>query len=388
MSLSRKRNRQIATGLGTVIGLIIVFTFVVSLINPGVVSTNDVEDFPTFTPPGTELPPPDPNPNLSGEPPYVHSSGYFQTFMPAGGDWSVSEDAGAQSDTVLSVVFQSGQRLAVIHNYIRRGVEVESAESLSREYLTETHFAEAWIGYESWQETARTVGEDRVTTDFALVSGGTEYLGRDITRLGENGWTFVTRLVVPANNPGLLDTLERYVVPAFVGYPQLQTLPARWPTYVDQALGYLFKRPAEWQLVAGGEGSPATFTPAGDADAGMVRVWAEEGRALDGAGDAEAWLLELVPGAEVIGTDPLARGEASGFQVAYTFRDLDGDPRSGLFVALRRADGWAQAANLQVRDPDVNLLEGASLDEPLANARRAVVEGFIPLPQADAAPAP
>lgn len=388
MSLSRKRNRQIATGLGTLIGLIIVFTFVISLINPGVVSTDDVEDFPTFTPPGTELPPPDPNPALDGEPPYVHSSGFFQTFMPAGDDWSVFEDAGAQSDTVLSVVFQSGQRLAVIHNYIRRGVEVESVESLSQEYLTDAHFAESWIDYESWEETGRTVGEGSVTTEFALVSGGTEYLGRDITRLGENEWTFVTRLVVPGNNPGLLDTLEGYVVPVFVGYPQLQTLPYQWPTYADHELRYLFKRPAEWRLVAGGAGSPATFTPASDADLGMVRVWAEEGRALDGAGDAEAWLLEVVPGAEVIGIDPLAHGEASGFQVAYGFRDRDGDLRSGLFVALGRVDGWAQAANLQVREADVNLLEGAALDAPLADARRAVVEGFIPLPQDGAAPAP
>lgn len=381
MSYARKRNQRIATGIGTLIGVIIIFTFVISLINPGLGSTDDSDVFPTFTPRGTELPPPDPNPALQGEPPYVHSSGYFQTFRPAGADWTAFEDSSAQTDTVLSVVFQSGQRLAVIHNYIRRGVEVESAEALSQTYLTGAHFAEAWIDYDSWTETGRAIGDDAVTTDFALVSQQNEYLGRDITRLGENGWTYVTRLVVPGNNPGLLDTLEGYVQPAFFGYPELQSLPHEWPTYVDPQLGLLLKRPASWQLVAGGPGQRATFAPASEPDSGMIRVWTEEGRALEGAGDAEAWLAEVVPSAEVIGTDPLQHGAARGFQVAYSFRDLDGDARSGLFVALLRADGWAQAANLQLRQADANLLEGASLDPALADARRAVVEGFVPQPQ-------
>lgn len=381
MSYSRKRNRRLATALGTVIGLVIVFTFVISLINPGVVTTDESELFPTFTPRGTELPPPDPSLNPSGEPPYVHSSGYFQTFRPPARDWIASEDVGAQSDTVLSVVFQNSERLAVVHNYIRRGVEVASVEALNSEYLTDAHFAESWVDYESWEETGRSVGEESVTTDFELVSGQLDYLGRDITRLGENGWVFVTRLVVPGNNPGLLDTLESYVVPAFEALP-LQGLPFDWPTYADAELGYLFKRPVGWRLVAGTPGHPVTFAPADGADRGMVRVWAEEGRALDGAGDAEAWLAELVPSAEVIGIDPLQRGDAGGFQVAYSFRDLDGDPRSGLFVALQRPDGWVQAANLQVREADANLLEGASLEGALADARRAVVEGFVPWAQA------
>lgn len=381
MSYSRKRNQRIATGIGTLIGAVIIITFVLSLINPGLGTTEDVGTFPTFTLPGTELPPPDPNPALGGEPPYVHSSGYFQTFRPSGADWSAFEDAGAQSESVLSVVFQSGQRLAVIHNYIRRGVEVESAGSLSETYLTAAHFADAWIDYERWTETGRQIGADTVTTDFALVSGELEYLGRDLTRLGGDGWLYVTRLVVPGNNPGLLDTLEAYIQPVFFGYPQLQTLPYQWPTYADPQSGLLFKRPADWQRVAGGVGQPVTFAPASDPDAGLVRVWAEAGRALQGAGDAEAWLAELVPSAQVIGTDPLTHDDANGFQVAYSFRDLEGDPRSGLLVALRRADGRAQAANLQVRQADVNLLEGASLEGALADVRRAVVEGFIPQPQ-------
>ncbi len=386
MSLSRKRNRQIATGIGTLIGVIIIFTFVVSLINPGLGATSDPEVIPTWTPGRTELPPPDPNPALGGEPPYVHSSGYFQTFMPAGSDWVSYEDPASQDDSFVSVVIQSGQRLAVIHNYIRRGVEIESGESLSSTYLTDAHFADAWIDYDRWTETGRVVEDNAVVTSFELVSGGNEYLGRDITRLGDDGWLYVTRLVVPANNPGLLDTLEGYVRPAFFGYPQLQALPRRWPAYADPEYGFVFKAPEGWQRVAGDVGRPATFSPTSDPDSALVRVWAEPERTLDGAGDVEAWLAELVPSAEVIGTDPLQQGQAQGFQVAYQFRDPDGDPRSGLLVALRRPDGSVQAANLQVRQAEVNLLEGAALDGLLADARRAVVEGFIPLPVAGEPP--
>ena len=47
----------------------------------------------------------------------------FQTFRPPP---EIDASKIAQSDTVLSVVFQNSERLAVVHNYIRRGVEVAS----------------------------------------------------------------------------------------------------------------------------------------------------------------------------------------------------------------------------------------------------------------------
>ncbi len=55
MSLSRKRAQRRATMIGVVIGFIIIFTFVISLIAPdlGSRSSNNNIDFPTLTPFGT-----------------------------------------------------------------------------------------------------------------------------------------------------------------------------------------------------------------------------------------------------------------------------------------------------------------------------------------------
>jgi hypothetical protein len=126
MSLSRKRSHQRATALGVVVGLVVIFTFVIGLINPdlGSRSTSSSNSSVTDTPSATKVivPTPDPDPHLGGELPYIHSSGYFQTFRPAGSDWVFDEGESVNASTSAKVVIQSPQRLVVIHNYIQPGV--------------------------------------------------------------------------------------------------------------------------------------------------------------------------------------------------------------------------------------------------------------------------
>jgi len=389
MSVSRKRNRRRMTFLGALIGVIIIFTFVISLISPGTFQSTSDDDFPTLTPYGTlpsptqiVLPTPEANPQLEGELPYIHSSGAFQTFKPAGSDWFVDELATLTDTSTARVVIQSSSRLAVIHNYIQPGVAYESLDDLSSTYLTNQYFTSAWQDYDSWELTGREITDRAVIVNFNLRSGGNEYLGRDITRL-EGTTLYVTRLVVPANNPPLLEKLAALVSATFTGFPSLQALPREWPAYHDQVLGTILKHPAGWQQVAGGPGRPVTFTVPADGGEARVRLSAEPDLRLDDAAAAEAWVAEeseTRSGVTILASAPVDHDSGSGYQVAYTFTDTAGDTHSGLAVLLNGAGGTLAVADLQADPPDINFIEDAELAPAYDEARRALVEGFMILP--------
>lgn len=386
MFVSKKRSRQSATLLGAIIGLMVIFTFVIALINPniGSQSSDSSESQPLATPEPTRLvvPTPDPDPQLGGERPYIHSSGLFQTFRPAGEDWVIDERLPGESTptttSLARVVIQSGTRLVVIHNYIQPGKEYESLESLSQNFITAEHFAQDWYAYDRWQEVSRTVTESSVVVTLDLEYQTAKYRAISTYQLAGD-WLMVSRLVVPANNPGLLDLLQQLMGTSFVLYDELLALPLEWPAYIDQQLGTLFKRPAAWEVVAGGEGRPVTF--ADSAGLGRVYLLTVPDRALTSAEEAEAWVTEQHPDASILGSAPVEHQHGSGFEVAYRYRDEKGDTHSGLMVLLNDADGTLYAANAQIDPPDVNLLDEAVLSGDLLDIRRAVVEGFIVLPE-------
>jgi hypothetical protein len=386
MSLARKRTQRRATFIGALIGFIIIFTFVISLIAPdrrrG--SSSSGGTYPTLTPYGTPPPPtqviiptPELDPQLEGELPYIHSTGLFQTFRPAGSDWFVNESQGAESTT--SVVIQSPARLAVIHNYIRPGVQYETPESLSTEFLNEAHFVDAWAEYDSWLETGRTITGDHVIVNFDLMSDGNQYLGRAIAWV-EDGWLYISRLVVPANNPALLDLLQSLVIPAFRGYSQLQILPQSWPAYIDQELGFLLKHPSGWQIVAGGKERPVTFNVPAEEGKTAVRVWTVPDRVVGSDQQAEAWLTETEPTATALALEPVEHGMGTGYQIAYAYRDTAGDPHSGLMMLLNDASGTLFVANLQSTPAGTNWLDAESLSEQDGETAQALINGFVVLP--------
>jgi hypothetical protein len=369
--------------------VMIIFTFVIGLVSPGTFQTTSEDDFPTVTPFGTLPPPtqmilptPELNPRLEGELPYIHSSGAFQTFKPAGSDWYVDELPTLSDTSTARVVIQSSSRLAVIHNYLQPGVVYESLQDLSDTYLTNPYFTSAWQDYDSWEITGREITERAVIVNFNLRSNGNDYLGRDITRL--DGTTlFVTRLVVPANNPPLLEKLAGLVTANFTGYPALQALPQAWPAYHDQSLGLILKYPAAWSQVAGGPGRPVTFTVPNDDGEARARLSVEQDDRLDDATAAEAWIAqesELRSGVTVLASAPVEHDSGSGYQVAYTFTDTAGDTHSGLAVLLNNEAGMLAVADLQVDPPDINFIEDAELAPAYDEARRALVEGFMILP--------
>ncbi|MBN2306225.1 MAG: hypothetical protein JXQ72_17210 [Anaerolineae bacterium] len=389
MSYKRKRNRQITRIVGSLIGIVLVFTFVLSLLNIDSANNNSPDDFPTVTPYGTPvplptntpviIPTPNPDPQLVSGPVYVHGSGYFQAIQPVGEDWIVNENPGGAS-TFASVAIQNLKWLAVILHEVQPGVEYETFDSLSENYLTTAYFANVWSEYDSWRETGRTVTGNAVTVDFALVLTENDYLGQTIMWL-DNGWLYSTRLVTPANNPDLLALLADRALSAFKGYHDLQDLPQTWPVYLDRELGYLIKRPSYWRALAGDVGRPVTFSSSPENAAQRVRIWTEPDRPLASEEDVTAWLAKADPVREPLAITETVRETGSGYTVAYTYRDTKGDPHSGLITLLNDAAGTLYAADFQAESPGINLLdeiEGLSALD--IEARNAVANGFMILP--------
>jgi len=387
-SYSKKRNQRRATMIGALIGVMVIAGFLITLIAPDLGQRSTAGNPPAATPFGT-LPPatqivvptPDPNPQLAGALPYIHSSGLFQTFRPAGSDWLVSESDLQGADSIASVVFRSAARLALFHNYIQPGVEYESLEALSAGFLTAEHYQTAWNAYDGWQETGRQITPDGVVTDFALQASGSDYLGRSVTRL-DRSWLYVTRIVVPANNAPLLDMLDRYLRAYFVGYPAMQALPVAWPAFVDQQLGYALKHPADWSLLAGGNGRPATLSAATASGQHTVRLHSVLDGTVTNEQAARDWLAQEVPGATLLGLEPLTITLEGGYLLAYTFTDAQGNPQSGLAVLLNNDEGRLLVANARIDSPDANLLSADTTPPDLADLRRALTEGFLALPPA------
>ncbi len=387
MSLSRKRSRQRATLVGAAIGVVIIVTFVLSLIAPGAsprTTTTSDDLLATPLPTALVVPTPEPDPQVEGETPYIHSSGLFRAFRPAGQDWTVDERASVGASTVASVVIQSGRRLVVVHNYIRPHVEYETPQALSENFLTVQHFAGAWQDYEHWEETARSLQADKVIVDFKLQQLGVNYIAR-VAYWVQDGWLFVARVVTPANNPLLLERLFERVVEGFVGFEALMQLPLDWTAQVDQRLGYILRHPASWQRVAGDVGRPITFVAESAAGPMRVRTWAKTAPPLADEDAARAWLAENREAAQVLSVQPLQRGAGKGFALSYTFFSSTGDPQSGLVVLLHDTAETLWTVDLQLPVPSLDLLatdavEG--LDEETSAARRAVLEGFWVLEEA------
>ena len=381
MSLSRKRSRQRATLIGAAIGIVIIVTFVLSLLAPGSGHrASTVPDEVLSTPASTAIvvPTPEPDPQVVGATPYIHGSGLFRAFRPAGTGWTLSENAPVNASSIASVVIQNVRRLVVIHNYIRPNVEYETPQALSENFLTTQHFAGAWQDYDHWEETARTIQDDKVIVDFNLTQLDVDYIAR-VAYWTQDGWLFVARVVTPANNPLLLDRLFTQVVDGFEGFDALMALPLDWTAQVDQRLGYILRHPANWQRVAGDVGRPVTFTAETEAGTLRVRTWAEPDQALADEDAARAWLVENRDGAEALRVRQIERGAGAGFALAYTFLSTTGDPQSGLMLLLNDAAGTLFVVDMQTPAPELDLLDAevvGTLDKVTTAARQAVLEGF------------
>ncbi len=346
--------------ISAVLGLLMVITVAVGMILPGVQATIDSRQSATVstlaTPTVALVTFPTPAPgtpvvDMAGV--YTHPNAVFQLLQPQG--WSPMPEL---QDTVASVSMVNSPLYSVIHAYAQKYTFAQDASTLDAAYDANT-LAASWAEYDSWQQTARDQVEGRLVIDFTLTLGGQTYLARQLAWASpdDNIWALVLRLVVPGNNPALLERLQSLLVPSLRLLSDSLSAPLNWPAYLDGVWNLVLKYPESWSVTDGGPGRTATLS---DPDGQIVLTLSSEAESVIADADAaRAWIERVRPGAEILDVQPVERAYGAGFAVAYLYSDSDGEPRSGLAILLNGPGDRLATAILRLNEGHLNLLDPA-----------------------------
>lgn len=387
--MSKQKRSSITAGrIAGIIGLLMIVgsLLATSLLPGGLQRTPQPTEFPTSAPLPTPTPVTFPTPDPAGSgltvaAQMVHPAGTFAIPLPEGFTATPSNQDGIHS---LSLV--DWNRYTVIHAYLQQtsaALDIAGLDELNNEEM----LAGSWSYYDSWEETGRTLDEDRLTIDFTISLFSNEYRARHITWPGpddDRPLMGVVRLVVPDNNPTLLDDLEALILGDFVTLTDGLTASLSWGGTVDEVAGFALRHPVEWTMSAGGLGEPTTL----DTGSGTLTLAGDDSPVEDDAA-AEAWVLAAVEDATIDAVQPVERALGAGFAVAYTAspaigddEDEEGDSQSGVVVLVNTPAGKLVTANLLLTEGDAAdlLAEDVSSDAPLA-AEWLALQTFAPLPE-------
>lgn len=330
-----------------IIGSMVLSTVLPGLINnqPAPQPQNTAESLDPTIPPVVFPTPETGTPIINSAGAYIHPSGAFYLMQPQG--WITSHNT--QVD-VASASMVNTASYSVVHAYIQKATFEQDLASLDTANDA-AMLAATWSEYDSWTETSRELGEDRLTINFTLTLGGATYLARHYTWVdpAEPTWAVVLRFVVPGNNPALLDALADQIIPSYHLLPDALTAPLTWDAFNDQIAGYTIKLPPDWQLTDGGPGLITTYSRQGMT---LTLSHDAEGTIAD-ADEAAAWVSNLRAEAEIIGVEPVAHTLGEGFIVVYHFTDADGENQSGMAVLLSDDERGLYAAHLRIAEGEV-----------------------------------
>jgi hypothetical protein len=371
-----QRNQIIAAVLGLGISAI----FIISLVAPNTFDTqtettnntqNNDDELPTTSPATPRVPPtvePDGS-KISMDRPFINTTGLFQILKPLdpAGSWTNPDPANGTPPTNTttsevpasttnnietgSTLFLSPTRLAVIHATTQFADRYPNVKALE-DSLTDSYFNQIWQAYYQWQLTSKTADESFLTYDFILRDAPpsqVSYVARYIL-WHDNGLINGLRLIVPENNPALLETLQERILPSFVSYPNLieNTLnyPTGWTANTDMEQGYMLKLPDIWRVIEGGEGRPRTsygfsFDPGPDTPSIRITIQPRGQQPIASLEDAKTWR-------QAASTSPLTfvgEGETieqrfgDGYLLHYTYQNEDLDTFTGVMILLNDKDG-------------------------------------------------
>ena len=271
----------------------------------------------------------------------------------------------------VGATFINSAEFSVLHTFVEKNEDrlVKQVGDLSG-YYDKDNLNQAWVNFTGgYKETNRRTVGDRYVIDFELYLAGNTYLARQTAQLTPENWIKVTRIVVPNNNPGLLDSLEAEAWKGFTFYSALLTAPVAWRALADPVVGYIVRYPSVWDKAASQPGEPGIAT-------GVVNTWpltlttrAEPGKSAATEQDARAWVAALRPASTVYNVQPETRSDAKGWTVAYNDPDPDGNSRSAIVTLLNGANGALYSANYLLVTRGLDLLRAANLPPELAQSR-------------------
>jgi hypothetical protein len=296
---------------------------------------------------------------------YLHPSGLFSIPRLLGWDAAANAEQtsppnGVSQATEVGNTFINGTLLSVVHAYVNTDPtrKIGTGQDLDK-YWDSKQLDSAWSNFKGgYKELNRTLTSDNISKiNFELYLDGKTYLARQVARM-QDDWMMVLRLVVPNNNPDLLDKLENAIVPKYHLWKAEASSPANWKSISDPDSGYFIKLAANWSVTDGAPGKlysangpsgPYTFTLQTHVESGSVRS----------PDEVTAWLNKNIPSASVLTVKAESRSDLSGYSASYNNPDADGNKRSGV-ATLLNANGQIYVINFQSTARELNLLDDAT----------------------------
>ncbi len=265
----------------------------------------------------------------------------------------------------VGVTFINSTLLSVVHAFAERDPErqVASVNDLDK-YYDKNNLDGAWKNFTGgWKELNRGASGDQYIVNFELYLDSNTYLGRQISHLNGD-WLMVLRLVVPNNNPQLLDTLQNNLASHFTLWTQALNSPLTWSSIVDYAAGYVVKYPPDWKQTDGSAGHP--FTVNGTLPTGEVTLTSQAmpNTLVRSEDEARAWLKTNIPNGVVQTIKSENHGEYPGFAVSYADPDPDGNQRSAVVSLISGPSNTLYVVNMRSTARQQNLLDDTNTAIP------------------------
>lgn len=297
---------------------------------------------PTFAPAITDFT------SISFDQDYLHSSGLFSVSQPTG--WTPGVPT-TKPDSV-DITFNNAELLSVLQASLQiAAAPIENMDQLDAIYTTAV-LNQSWSNYRNPRETARVrLPDNKLQIDFELQNARQQvFVARQIS-WWDTDWIYNVRVVTPNNQIDLLKFLSDKMVAGFKPNRIFAGTPADWQAYFDPTQKFILRFPSTWSLTDSAPGLPASI----EGPNTSLRVEAQPVSAPLDEAAARTWVESSRAGATVVSVQPVTRGDASGFSVAYTYADSDGDSNSGLALLLNGPDNTLYAANLRIFEADVDL---------------------------------
>lgn len=348
--------QQTAKRLTAIFGIMMAVVMGLSVILPslGQNTAQTVQTQPTAVPIPT-FAPPIANNLIAFDNTYLHPTGIFAVAQPSG--WVQAEPTNTIDNA--RVTFTNPQALSVIQVDVQKPSTIDSDGDGVNDPLTldnvdaqftSTTLASSWSRYSTWEEAGQRKREnDKLTMDFELTLNNQVYVARQ-TAWTDGDWIYSVRVVTPENATDqllyLLDNVSASLAPS----KENAALPFDWNAHIDSVDKHIIRFPPSWILTDSAPGLPASITNGSNV---ALRVESDGGTVAD-EDAARAWVETVRPNATVLSVQPVTRDNNSGFSVAYSFKNVDGESQSGLALLLNDAEKL-HVANLQFPGADVDL---------------------------------
>ncbi|MBI1280477.1 MAG: hypothetical protein GC179_20310 [Anaerolineaceae bacterium] len=285
---------------------------------------------------------------------YLHPSGLFSVGVPTG--WIPGQQT--TNATGVEITMNNGTLLSVVQTALQIAqAPVADLDAIDALYTSAT-LNSSWSNYARYSDTglnyreqSRTREDNKLIIDFELKNTrGQVFVARQVA-WADSDWVYSIRVVTPDNQIDLLKYLMDNIIKNFKPNRIFAGTPADWLAYFDPSTNLIIRYPGSWRVTDSAPGRPTSI----DGSAGSLRIQSQSVSAPLDEAAARNWVSANVAGTTVTSAKETKHGELSGFMVAYTYADADGNQNSGLALLLNGANNTLYSVNMRIFEANVDL---------------------------------